>query len=117
MDHTIVGPQPAAWDLAGALVEWRLGRAATARFLRAYEEAGGEPVPPESLAFYRLAYAAFRMGECSLLAWLSPDDPDEAARNRRAEEAYRRQVRKILLPADARHATASETFDLQPAVA
>lgn len=101
VDHTIAGRQPVAWDLAGAMVEWGLRGARARAFLDAYLAAGGVPVSPDTLAFYRLAYAAFRMGACALFAWLSADDPEEGRRQRRAEERYRRLGRQALAASGA----------------
>jgi hypothetical protein len=84
-DHTIVGPQPLAWDVAGALVEWQLDS------LPFPETA---PIDPAELPFYRAAYAAFRLGMCSLCAsMLAPDAPDHA-RLLHAADRYRADLRR-----------------------
>src|SRR5690606_38356151 len=41
-DHFFPGPTDIAWDLAGALVEWRLDASAAERLLGAYERASGD---------------------------------------------------------------------------
>lgn len=61
-DHTAIGRQPLLWDVAGALVEWNLRNGAEP-LLRA---AAVEGTPPAVLAFYRRAYAAFRVGMCAM---------------------------------------------------
>jgi hypothetical protein len=93
-DHTMAGVQPVAWDLAGALVEWGLEGKAARLLLEAYSAAGGRTVPPEALMFYRMAYAAFRLGQCMLCAGMG--DPGERRRLERAGEFYRAQLARLL---------------------
>ncbi len=95
-DHTRVGRQSAAWDVAGALVEWGLSEDAARPLLEAYGDAGGDLVSGDVLAFYRLAYAAFRMGQCALCADMAAHDPQEQARLRAATERYQAEVRRLL---------------------
>jgi hypothetical protein len=78
-DHTAVGPQPAAWALAGASVEWDLDSRQRGSLLAAHAAAGGHGYAPESLRYYRLAYAAFRAGQAAMCAQMT-GDPAEAAR-------------------------------------
>jgi hypothetical protein len=99
MDHTMVGSQPLAWDLAGAMVEWNLdgqtahGEAASP-LLKAFVAAGGEMLPVEALAFYRMAYAAFRLGQCVLCA--GTGDAAERRRLACAGEFYKVQLARQL---------------------
>jgi hypothetical protein len=69
-DHTIVGTQPLAWDLAGAAVEWGLSDGA-ADALESLVRAR-IPVPrwpdPRLPACWRAAYAGFRAGVCTMAA-------------------------------------------------
>lgn len=95
-DHTVVGPQPVAWDLAGAIVEWGLEDAAATILLDAFLEAGGEPVQPDTLAFYLASYAAFRAGMCHLCAQMSAYDPPEQERLQRAYRGYRERLARLL---------------------
>jgi hypothetical protein len=83
-DHTLVGEQPFFWDLAGAAVEWELAPAE----VRDVAAAAELPVDPDALWFYRVAYAAFRMGQCRMAA----ASVSEAERPPLAEaaERYRR---------------------------
>ena len=90
LDHTIVGPQPIAWDVAGAMVEWGLNEATAAPLLAEVPAIDGE-----ALRFYRLAYAAFRMGTCAMFAGMS--DEAEAARLRRDEAFYREAILRLTL--------------------
>jgi hypothetical protein len=85
IDPTVVGRQSIAWDVAGALVEWGLNETAAAPLLEAFHAAGGDPLCPAEIAFHRLAYAAFRAGQCQLCA-----DACEAAERRRLRRAYER---------------------------
>lgn len=79
-DHTCIGPQSVAWGVAGALVEWRLNSAQQAALLQAFHVAGGPHLPPEVLHFHRLAYAAFRLGQCHICANMLAHDPNEQQR-------------------------------------
>lgn len=94
--HTIVGLQPAAWDIAAALVEWGFRGPRAQALEGGYEMAGGAPIAREVIAFYRLAYAAFRMGEAALHAAMARSDSEERTRNARAEERYRRAALRAL---------------------
>jgi len=96
VDHTVVGKQPLAWDVAGTLVEWNLPPAAAAPLLK---EALHIPLPDAVLSFYKIAYAAFRLGQCSLCAGMG-GDPDEIERLRRAAGFYS-AVLQTLLAVDA----------------
>lgn len=96
VDHTVVGPQPVAWDVAGALMEWGLEDEAAAPLLSAFCGAGGPEIPDDLLTFYRMAYAAFRVGMCSMCAGMLAHDPDEQARLRSAEAFYREKLSRLL---------------------
>lgn len=95
-DHTCIGPQPVAWDVAGAIVEWGLGEDAEGTLLEAFYSAGGEPIPAPTLAFYRVAYAAFRAGQCHLCANMSAHDPAEQERLWSAYNRYKGQLAALL---------------------
>ncbi len=93
-DHTLVGKQPIAWDVAGAIVEWQLDPQAIACLLHAFHAAGGPLIDGDTLHFYRLAYLAFRAGQCSLAAQMH--DPYESERLQAAYLAYRQQLAALL---------------------
>jgi hypothetical protein len=93
-DHTVVGVQSLAWDLAGAMVEWELDDESARPLLAAFVAAGGELPPPATLMFYRLAYAAFRLGQCEMCAGVA--DSGEQGRLREAGGFYRRQLECLL---------------------
>jgi hypothetical protein len=94
-DHTVVGRQALAWDLAGAMVEWGLDEAAAGPLLHAVREAEALP-PAATLTFYCMAYAAFRVGQTSLCAGMLAHDPDEQARLWRAHAVYRDALTRLL---------------------
>jgi hypothetical protein len=60
--HDLIGCQDLAWDVAGAIVEFGLDSAGADRLVAAV----GRPVDPGLLAFSRLAYAAFRLGQARI---------------------------------------------------
>jgi hypothetical protein len=62
--HDLIGCQDAAWDVAGATVEFELDDHETAELVAATDQS----VDPELLGFYRLAYCAFRLGAADLAA-------------------------------------------------
>jgi hypothetical protein len=93
-DHTLVGVQAVAWDVAGAMVEWELDTQQAARLLRAYAAAGGAAIDAAALRFYRAAYLAFRTGQCTLAAQVH--ESSERTRLERAGTVYRRQLAALL---------------------
>jgi hypothetical protein len=100
-DHTLVGQQSVAWDIAGAIVEWRLEDDAIERLLKAFTAAGGVYLELDTLNFYRAAYLALRLGACSLAAQVH--DPHERDRLLNASAIYRQQLANLLrvdLPSD-----------------
>jgi hypothetical protein len=94
-DHTVVGRQPVAWDLAGAMVEWGLGEVSSLPLVDAFRAAGGGEIPRESMSFHLAAYAAFRVGMSSMCADMSGKDPDERGRLRAAESFYRDRLQRL----------------------
>jgi len=94
-DHTLIGKQSLAWDIAGAISEWQLDDSDEVRLLLAIRNAGIE-FDPAFLFFHRLAYAAFRMGQTSLCAGLSSLGPPEQARLCRAQAGYRNELNRLL---------------------
>jgi hypothetical protein len=90
LDHTMVGCQPLPWDIAGAIIEWNMPPAAINQLIAACP-----PIPREVLRFYRLAYAAFRMGQCALCASMAGDEA-ERLRLERARDFYGNSIRPML---------------------
>ncbi|CAA9380711.1 MAG: hypothetical protein AVDCRST_MAG64-626, partial [uncultured Phycisphaerae bacterium] len=95
-DHTLVGRQPVAWDVAGAMVEWGLDESSARPLLDGFRAAGGRVAPLPALSIYVAAYAAFRVGMCSMCAAMCGHDPAEQARLRTAEESYKGQLTAAL---------------------
>jgi hypothetical protein len=78
--HDLVGCQSLEWDLAGAIEEFELDAEEAARLI----SASGMSADAELLDFYRLAYAAFRLGQATFAG-------DEAGAHR-----YTRSARLLL---------------------
>lgn len=93
-DHTLVGKQAVVWDLAGAMVEWQLEEAEMIRLLSAFNAAGGASIDTATLPFYRAAYLAFRLGQCTMAAQVH--DPYERERLLRASTSYHNELTKLL---------------------
>ena len=85
-DLLFPGPIDVAWDLAGAIVEWRMSASARRVFLDGYRRASGDRSEPR-LPAYLYAYTLFRLAFCIAAAATSP--PVEAARLAAAEQRYR----------------------------
>jgi hypothetical protein len=63
--HDLIGCQDAAWDVAGAIAEFELSDRGAEALIQLIEQ-NGRGIDPELLAFYRIAYAAFRLGQATL---------------------------------------------------
>lgn len=96
-DHLWPGPCDAAWDLAGAVVEWRLENEAST-LLERYRAATGDDVA-RRIVPYIIAYSAFRVAHVSFAerssdererARLAPEAAYYLSRLRRACEAFER---------------------------
>ncbi len=85
-DHFYPGPTDIAWDLAGAIVEWRMGAEQAADFLDRYQAFGGDQAHARVSGFIR-AYAAFRWAYCSMAANALQGSP-EARRLEQADDGY-----------------------------
>jgi len=86
-DHFFPGPTDIAWDLAGAIVEWRLSPDAADYLLERYQVFSRDNARSRIEA-YRLAYTLFRMGYCKMAAEAMRGTEEEASL-RRAYLAYR----------------------------
>ncbi len=84
--HDLVGCQDIAWDVAGAAVEWDLSDAEAEDLLAAVAR-GGARCDPGLVAFFRLAYPAFRAGALAMAR-----DRERGAEADRLGAALRRQV-------------------------
>jgi hypothetical protein len=76
-DHFLPGPTDIAWDLAGAIVEWEMDRAASDYFLDRYTRISGED-PRGRLPIFTLAYTMFRLGYCKMAAGAEAGTPEES---------------------------------------
>ncbi|MFZ5896298.1 MAG: hypothetical protein ACOY0T_34905 [Myxococcota bacterium] len=92
-DHLFPGPCDIAWDLAGAVVEWRLDHVGRDQLLRAYRRLTRDDARTR-LPAYELAYLAFRLG-WSRMARLSSDEL-ESRRLSKLEHRYQAQLAERL---------------------
>jgi hypothetical protein len=98
-DHTLICEQSLLWDVAGAFVDWDLNLQTAGPLLQVLE-GKGMPVDRAGLAFYRAAYAAFRVGLMSL-GLTQVADEREKGRFMQAREFYLNQLAGILKQAVA----------------
>lgn len=94
-DHTVVGRQSIAWDVAGTIVEWGLAGRARDRFLRLVGEFHPELLVEPWMRFHELAYAAFRLGHATMAATPGADAAEDE-RDARATEWYRHGLAALL---------------------
>ncbi|HZU85476.1 MAG TPA: hypothetical protein VE987_21240 [Polyangiaceae bacterium] len=90
-DHLLPGPTDVAWDLAGAIVEWRMPRAAIARLVAGYARRSGDRVE-RRLPAWLLAYALYALAWTELAA-AGVELADEHERLAREAEGRRRWLR------------------------
>jgi hypothetical protein len=94
-DHFFPGPTDIAWDLAGAITEWRLDDAAGAFLVETYARLSGDDVGAR-LADWVVAYAAFRGAMTTLAYECSPSERERerlAADLARYRETLSRSIR------------------------
>ena len=89
-DHFLPGPADIAWDLAGAIVEWRMDVAAEQAFLALYARLSGDDASAR-IADYIAAYAVFRASYCTIAAHALRGTPEEYKLCRAARQ-YRTQL-------------------------
>lgn len=94
-DLLFPGPIDVAWDLAGAIVEWRMSASARRIFLDEYRRASGDRSEPR-LPAYLYAYTLFRLAWS--IAAAAPSPPVEAARLNAAEQRYRAVLQDLPSP-------------------
>src|SRR5260370_3027419 len=85
-DHFFPGATDIAWDLAGAIVEWRMDDAQARFFLETYRRASGDD-PSKRIKDFVTAYTIFRRAYC-LMAANALQGTDEQARLERAAAYY-----------------------------
>ncbi|MCC6586263.1 MAG: hypothetical protein IT168_06045 [Bryobacterales bacterium] len=92
-DHFYPGMQDIAWDLAGFAIEFKLSREGRAYLHDRYLRRRRDPSLRRREAFYRVAYAAFRLGYTTMAAEaLASSNAEEAARFRHDAARYRAEV-------------------------
>jgi hypothetical protein len=91
-DHFFPGPTDIAWDLAGAIVEWRMDEQQRAELLDRYHHAAGVDASARIGGFIK-AYTAFRLAYC-LMAANAMAGSDEQERLLRAADGYRTLLTK-----------------------
>ena len=85
-DHFFPGVTDIAWDLAGAIVEWRMNVEQVDSFLDLYRRASGDDAGSRIGGFVT-AYAAFRSAYCRMAA-NALQGSDEQARLEEAAAQY-----------------------------
>jgi hypothetical protein len=94
-DHFFPGPTDIAWDLAGAIVEWRMDERQAKEFLDLYVRASGDDASARIDGFIK-AYAVFRAAYC-IMAANAMDGSDEQPRLQRAAADYHAILTKNML--------------------
>jgi hypothetical protein len=92
-DHFFPGPTDIAWDLAGAIVEWRMSEQLAREFLDLYRHASGDDASGRIDGFIR-AYAVFRSAYC-MMAANAMSGSHEQTRLDRAAAIYRSVLTKM----------------------
>jgi hypothetical protein len=92
--HDLVGCQDASWDVAGAIVEFDMDEAESARLIDALARAG-VTIEPALLEFNFIAYCAFHLGAASMAAEANARWPQDALGWRREREGYATILRPL----------------------
>ena len=92
-NHFFPGPTDIAWDLAGAVVEWKLNREAADRLLNEYRQITGDAVE-KRLPDYLIAYSCFRMAFAQSAA-NSVSEPTEKSRLQQEATRYKTVALKL----------------------
>jgi hypothetical protein len=92
-DHFFPGPTDIAWDLAGAIVEWRMNEQQARDFLDRYRRASGDE-PAARIGGFIKAYAVFRAAYC-LMAANAMSGSDEEARLLSVAGEYKEMAAKM----------------------
>lgn len=92
--HDLIGCQDVAWDVTGAIVEFDLDQNGSRAFVEAIEQSA-VGVDRELVAFYRVAYLAFRLGQARLGATLTGEAFDRQ-RLQRSGDRYAAELQHLL---------------------
>ncbi len=76
-DHFFPGPTDIAWDLAGAIVEWRMNTEQASEFLDLYRRGSGDDASARIADFLR-AYTVFRCAYCEMAASALQDAAEQS---------------------------------------
>jgi hypothetical protein len=93
-NHFFPGPTDIAWDLAGAIVEWKLNAEAANLLLNEYRQISGDAVE-KRLPDYLIAYSCFRMAFVQSAA-NSISEPGEESRLLQEATRYKTAALKLL---------------------
>lgn len=85
-NHFFPGPCDIAWDVAGAIIEWRMSTQTGTKFMESYERETGDNIG-KRLNSYVVAYSSFHAAYARM-ACNSINDPVEKARFGREFERY-----------------------------
>jgi hypothetical protein len=94
-DHFFPGPTDIAWDLAGAIIEWRMTGQQVKEFLDLYRLASGDDASARIGDFIK-AYAVFRAVYC-MMAANAMSGTDEQARLEHAAADYKSVMMKSVV--------------------
>jgi hypothetical protein len=98
--HDLIGCQDAAWDVAGATVEFDLTPEEQYELCKLVERCSGRPMDRELLAFVLGCYLAFQLGYYAMAADTLGEIPDEARRMHAAAGRYRLKLEQYLTEAN-----------------
>jgi hypothetical protein len=105
--HDLIGCQDVAWDAVGALIEFDVPQRRSGELIEAIKHWSGSGVDTELLAFYRLAYLAFHLGQARLGASVTTDRSERVRIQRRGDH-YASELQDLLEGSGA--ATRPETL-------
>jgi hypothetical protein len=91
--HDLIGCQDLAWDVAGAICEFKLGPTQADELIARVEQASGNAIHREVIGFCRVAYAAFRRGQA---AFGGSGDGADAVRLAEAAARYDAELQHLL---------------------
>lgn len=102
--HDLIGCQDMAWDVAGVITEFKVDPEAVEGLVCAVEEWSTRLVDRPLLAFYRIAYLAFRLGQMRLGRTMA-SEADERTRIDRDGDYYAAELQHLLEGTRARLGT------------
>ena len=92
--HDLVGCRDAAWDVAGAIVEFAMGERERADLIAGLQ-ANGVAIEGPLLDFFLPVYCAFQLGAASMAADANAAWPQDALRWRRERDRYAETFRAL----------------------